>query len=62
MSERVLSEGQVEQFVRDGYVCVQGAIDPDTLAKGIKEFQEKTGIVAEDPETWPRGESYVKRQ
>ncbi len=59
MSERVLSKGQVEQFVRDGYVCVEGAIDPDTVERGIGEFKEKTGIVAEDPETWPQGEKYV---
>ena len=46
----------VEGFVRDGFVVVRGAVDPDTVA-GCRELvwaaMERRGIRRDDPGGWP---------
>ena len=57
MSERVLSEEQVEQFHRDGYLLVRGMYDPDEVA----EIARWTDQVAQSPEVVGRDWKYFER-
>ena len=46
----------VEGFVRDGFVVVRGAVDPDTVAGGrelVWAAMERRGIRRDDPGGWP---------
>ena len=59
MSDRVLGDHEIQQFIEEGYVCVKQAIDPETVTKGLAGLKAKTGIVPDDSSTWPKGERYI---
>lgn len=46
----------LDAFVRDGYVAVRGAVDPETLAacrESIWAAMERRGVRPDDPSSWP---------
>ncbi|EIF00275.1 phytanoyl-CoA dioxygenase family protein [Saccharomonospora glauca] len=43
---------QVEQFVRDGYVKLEGAFPADVGERCVRELWEATGCSRTDPSTW----------
>jgi hypothetical protein len=59
MSDRVLGDHDIQQFIEEGYVFVKQAIDPETVTKGLAGLKAKTGIVPDDSSTWPKGERYI---
>ncbi len=51
---RVLTEAQLSQFVRDGFVKLEGVFSPETAAEGRAIVWRDTGCDPEDAATWTR--------
>jgi hypothetical protein len=53
----VLSEAEIAEFIRDGYIAVRGAV-PGDVVRACQEViwseLEKQGVRRDDPETWTR--------
>ena len=50
-----LSQGQKDSFIQDGFVVVRNLLDLERIAKCLDLLKEKTGLVSDDPNTWPKG-------
>jgi hypothetical protein len=51
---KVLSEDQVQQFLRKGYLTLKGCLDPDLAEKWVNEGYERLGYDRADPTTWEK--------
>ena len=47
--------GMQEEFVRDGIVSVEGALDPDFCEAVVADAFRRMGVVEDDRTTWPSG-------
>ncbi|MDF5753511.1 phytanoyl-CoA dioxygenase [Spongiactinospora sp. TRM90649] len=54
MSARLLTDEQVEEFVQDGFVKVEGAFPKDLAAEACGLLWEQLGMDPDDPATWTR--------
>ena len=54
-----LDAGQIERFKRQGFLVLEGLIDPGTLSAWRDQFWSHVGADRTDPATWP--EDYVIR-
>ena len=52
-----LNSGQIDLFKRQGFLLLEGLIDPETLSAWRDQFWSHVGADRDDPATWP--EDYV---
>jgi hypothetical protein len=52
MTDRVLTDEQIEFFLENGYVTVQGCFSREAAKPFIDEAWERLGVDRNDPETW----------
>lgn len=52
---RHLSKEQVTRFVGAGYVVLPGLLSRNRIQAGLDELKRSTGVVPDDPDTWPEG-------
>ena len=49
---RELSDERIDAFVRDGFVAIRGAVDPDFCEAHVRLGLQRLGAREDDPETW----------
>ena len=52
-----LDPGQIDLFKRQGFLVLEGLVEPETLSAWRDQFWSHVGADRDDPETWP--EDYV---
>ena len=50
-----LSQAQKNAFIENGFVVVRNLLDSERITKCRNLFQEQTGLVFDDANTWPEG-------
>jgi hypothetical protein len=55
MSERILSETEIEQFITRGFVRISGCFSPELAQDLTRRACERLYCSLEDPTTWPAG-------
>lgn len=47
----------LDAFVRDGYLAIRGAVNPDTVTacqESTRAAMDRRGVYRDDPGNWPR--------